>query len=41
VHVPYPGGYHVVELRFRRVPLPGAVVTHDRVGAPAAARAEK
>src|SRR5436190_11007785 len=40
VHVPYPGGYHVVELRFRRVPLPGAVVTHDSVGTPAATRAE-
>jgi hypothetical protein len=39
VHVPYAGGYHVVELRFRRVPLSGGVVTHDHLGAPPASRA--
>jgi hypothetical protein len=39
VHVPYPGGYHVIELRFRRVPVSGGVVSHDHVSAPPPSRA--
>jgi hypothetical protein len=41
VHVPYPGGYHVVELRFRRVPVTDGVVTRDHRPATPAARAGK
>jgi hypothetical protein len=39
VHVPYVGGYHVVELRFRRVPV-GVMITHDQHGALSGSRAE-